>query len=74
MTKWHDFEELSSDLLREFELAKKSGSADEAAIARVAAMLAVHRDDIANPNVSYGLTVAILRCVADVLDPDGRRH
>jgi len=74
MTKWHDFDALSSDLLREFELAKGAGAEDEAAFARVAAMLAVHRDDIASPNVSYGLAVAILRCAADVVDPGGARH
>lgn len=74
MPKWRDFEGLSTDLLHEFESSKRAGATDEAAIARAAAMLAVHRDDIADPNVSYGLAVAVLRCVADVVDPGGARH
>ena len=74
MAKWRAFEEMAADLLNEFELAKKSGATDEAAIARVSALLAVHRDDIINPSVSYGLSVAILRSVADVVDPGGTRH
>lgn len=74
MAKWGAFEDMTAGLLGEFELAKKSGASDEAAIVRVAALLAVHRDDIINPNVSYGLAVAILRSAADVVDPGGTRH
>ena len=74
MAKWGAFEDMTADLLGEFELAKKSGASDEAAIARVSALLAVHRDDIINPNISYGLVVAILRSAADVVDPGGARH
>ena len=74
MAKWGTFDGLVADLLGEFEAAKNSGATDEAAITRAAAKLAVHRDDIANPNLSYGLTVAVLRSVADIMDHGGARH
>ena len=74
MVKWKNFDEMAEGILSEFEISKNSGATDEDSIVRAAAMLAINRDDICNINVSYGLVVAILRSVADVLGPTGLRH
>ena len=74
MVKWKNFDEMAEGILSEFEISKNSGATDEDSIVRAAAILAINRDDICNINVSYGLVVAILRSVADVLGPTGLRH
>lgn len=74
MVKWKNFDEMAEDILSEFEISKNSGASDEDSIVRAAALLAINRDDICDINVSYGLAVAILRSVADVLGPIGLRH
>ncbi|SPJ25481.1 hypothetical protein [Palleronia abyssalis] len=74
MPHWNDVEDLVRDILRAFESAKAAGEEDEAAITRAAALLAVHRDDLAAPDVSYGLAVIVLRSAAAVLAPGEPRH
>ncbi len=74
MPQWHTIEELTTDILREFEAERTAGGTEEAAVVRASALLAMHRDDIASPNISYGLTVAVLRSVLEIVDPHGTRH
>ena len=74
MATWATIDDLVSGLLAEFEAAKQSGASDEAALTRVAALLAVRRDDIARLEVSYGLAEIVLRSASAVLDRGRTGH
>lgn len=70
MQKWSTIDDLVAEILKEYEAAIASGSHHEQAVARCAAMLAVHRDDIGQIGVSFGLAEMVLRCASAVIAGD----
>lgn len=66
--KYDTFDALLFDLLDEYDRGLSSGLSEDGAIARCAALIAVHRDDLASLNVSFGVARALLALRGDFVD------
>lgn len=61
METWITFHDLENAISDNYETALASGHSHEAAIARAAAFLAVHRDQVMHPAVSTGIVELVLK-------------
>ena len=61
METWITFKDLENAINDNYEMALASGHSHEASIARAAAFLAIHRDQIIHPAVSTGIVELVLK-------------
>ena len=59
--KYATFDALLFDVLDEYERGRLSGLDDEQSVVRCAALISVHRDDLASLQVSFGVAKLLIR-------------
>lgn len=60
METWITFQDLENALSDSYEMALASGHSHDSAVAKAAAFLAIHRDQVMHPAVSTGIVELVL--------------
>lgn len=73
--QWDSIESMIAELAREYNEACAAGLGREEALTKIAARIAIHRDDIGQLGVSYGLAAILIdaapRFEIETVDPAG---